>query len=100
MGRASILKNIYKVMFIGMFGVFLALMGMFVYMGYETYKEYKILKRHEYVLMEELGDVNREVEASEVFLDRIKHDEYFLEWLVRQRLGLARANEIIFKFEE
>ncbi len=66
----------------------------------QTYREYKAFKVRESEYMARLEQTRRELTAKEEYLRLILTDPRFLERVVREKLGYARPDEMIFHFEE
>ncbi len=64
-----------------------------------TYREYQSFKNGEQVYRERLLDARADLQARESYLHLLRNDPGFLERVVRQKLGYARPNEIIFRFD-
>ena len=44
--------------------------------------------------------VNALLAQQEKYLDRLRHDPALVEMLIRQKLGYAKGEEFVFRFEE
>ncbi len=66
----------------------------------KTYREYRQYRIREFVQEERVNDTRREIERQERYLNLLMHDPAFFERVVRQRLGYAKPQEFIFRFEE
>ena len=64
-----------------------------------TYREYKSFKNSEQVYRERLLVARADLQARESYLHLFRNDPGFLERVVRQKLGYARPDEIIFRFD-
>ncbi len=64
-----------------------------------TYREYQSFKNREQVFQERLLDARADLQARESYLRLFRNDPEFLERVVRRKLGYARPDEIIFRFD-
>jgi cell division protein FtsB len=57
------------------------------------------LRREEQVVRDQLKQVQLQLDQRQETLDRLENDPAFLEREVRQRLGYAKPNELIYRFD-
>lgn len=90
----SIHKSIYL-----LFGGFVLFVGIgFSLMLMKTHRESKVFRQNEKNLEGTLKRAQREIEIQEAYLKHFSQDADFREWVVRQRIGYAKSDEIIFCF--
>lgn len=66
----------------------------------EAHAEYKQLKVTEAVNEQLLADAKARLAEQQKILERLRTDPAFVEKVVRQRLGYARPDEMIFRYED
>lgn len=66
----------------------------------DTYREYRSFKNREQMYQERLLAARADLDSRETYLRLLLDDPRFLEKVVRQKLGYARPDEIIFRFEQ
>lgn len=83
--------------------VLLSILGgmclIFLSVFFKSYREYKLFKRQEEYLNEELSLAQKGLRTQERYLNLIKNDPNFIEWVARRRFGFVRSDDIVFKFE-
>jgi cell division protein FtsB len=47
-----------------------------------------------------LEEAQARLQEQEKYLDRLQHDPALVERIIRQKLGYARSQEFVFRFEE
>lgn len=47
-----------------------------------------------------LAEAEAKLESQSRYLDRLRHDPALVEHLIRQKLGYAKGEEFVFRFEE
>ncbi len=47
-----------------------------------------------------LAEAEARFQAQEKYLDQLRHDPALIERIIRQKLGFAKGQEIVFRFEE
>jgi cell division protein FtsB len=47
-----------------------------------------------------LADAEAKLETQQKYLEQLRHDPALVERLIRQRLGYARGEEFVFRFED
>lgn len=65
-----------------------------------TYNELKNFQMREARLEQRLLEVENEFKRKEAYYKRLLEDDHFLERVARQRLGYARPDELIFRFND
>lgn len=65
-----------------------------------TYNELKNFQMREARLEQRLLEVENEFKRKEAYYKRLFEDDNFLERVARQRLGYARPDELIFRFND
>lgn len=66
----------------------------------QAYREYKAFQATEAALAAELASRSDELRTRQEYLRLVLEDPQFLERVVREKLGFARANETIYRFED
>jgi cell division protein DivIC len=89
-----------RVILLMMMGVLLALIVFFSSLMVQTYREYKNFRVRELRIEAKLTQARKEFEQKEMYLARMLEDSEFLERVVRERLGYARPDELLFRFSE
>jgi len=80
--------------------VLLALVGVLsAFLFLQAKRELDHFKNREGELHQQLANLQVQLEAREEFLQRLQSDPDFLDRVVRQRLGYARPDELIFRFD-
>lgn len=65
-----------------------------------TYHELKNFQIRESRLELRLLEAGNEFKRKEAYFKRLLEDDEFLERVARQRLGYARPNELLFRFDD
>ena len=65
-----------------------------------TYNELKNVQIREARLEQRLLEAENKFKRKEAYFKRLLEDEEFLERVARQRLGYARPNELLFRFND
>lgn len=89
-----------RVVLLMMMGVLLALIVFFSSLMVQTYREYKNFRVRELRIEAKLTQARKEFEQKEMYLARLLEDPEFMERVVRERLGYARPDELLFRFSE
>jgi cell division protein FtsB len=71
----------------------------FVLFG-KTYREYTNVKSREIDYQQKLAEMEAQLKEKEETLHRLRHDPAFVERMIRQRLGYAKPDELVFRFED
>ncbi len=66
----------------------------------QSYREYEYFKSKELELEKQLSHLKEKISQKEKYLDLVLHEPDFLERVVRQKLGYARPEETIYRFEK
>ena len=70
--------------------------GFFVQM----HRDYTALKAQETASQRRLVEAEAKLHAQEKYLDQLRHDPVLIERIIRQKLGYAKEQEFIFRFED
>ena len=70
--------------------------GFFVQM----HRDYTALKAQETANQHRLADAEIRLQSQEKYLDQLRHDPILVERIIRQKLGYAKEQEFIFRFED
>ena len=65
----------------------------------QSYREFEYFKSKEMELEKQLSHLKVKISQKEKYLDLVLHEPDFLERVVRQKLGYARPDETIYRFE-
>ena len=65
-----------------------------------THREFRTFKMREARVESELRQARKEFARKEAYLVKLMNDPEFLERVVRERLGYAAPNELLFRFSE
>ena len=66
----------------------------------QMHRELKTLRAQEAANQHRLAEAEARLKQQEQYLDRLKHDPALVEVLIRQKLGYAKGDEFVFRFEE
>ena len=74
----------------------------FVFCGLvlKTHREYQNFKARENRIEAKLIQARKEFAQKEAYMTRLIDDPEFLERVVRERLGYARPDELLFRFSD
>lgn len=81
-------------------GALVAVVLVFGGMIARTHREFRTFKAREAKIEEELRQARKEFERKEAYLVKLMNDPEFLERVVRERLGYAGPDEMLFRFSE
>lgn len=70
--------------------------GFFVQM----HRDLTALKAQELANQNRLLEARKQLAAQEKYLDQLRHDPALIERLIRKKLGYAKTQEFVFRFEE
>ncbi len=70
--------------------------GFFVQM----HRDYTALKAQETANQRRLTEAQAKLQAQEKYLDQLRHDPVLVEQIIRQKLGYAKEQEFVFRFED
>ena len=89
----------YKALIIAL-AILLALVGVVsAALIFRTRNDLSHFRREDQDLRERLAAVTLKLQQSQNILDRLQNDPVFLERIARSRLGLAKPDELIFRFD-
>ena len=66
----------------------------------QMHRDLKALRAQEAAGQRRLAEAEARLQQQEKYLDRLKHDPALVEVLIRQKLGYAKGDEFVFRFEE
>jgi cell division protein FtsB len=66
----------------------------------ETREEYNRLREQEASSRRRLAEAESKLREQEKILERLRHDPVYVEKVIRRRLGYAKPEEFIFRFED
>ena len=84
-------------MLMGMLCVLVIFLGGLVL---KTHREYQNFKARENRIEAKLIQARKEFVQKEAYMTRLIDDSEFLERVVRERLGYARPDELLFRFSD
>ena len=90
-------ERVLLVMLLGMLGVLVVFFGGLLL---KTHREFKHFKARQDRIETKLIQARKEFEQKEAYLARLLEDPEFLERVVRERLGYARPDELLFRFSD
>ncbi len=93
MNLGKLILGIYAALFVA---VTLWAGGFFVQM----HRDYLTLKAQETANQRRLAEAESRLQAQEKYLDQLRHDPVLIERIIRQKLGYAKTQEFVFRFEE
>jgi len=70
--------------------------GFFVQM----HRDYTALKAQETANQRRLTEARAKLLSQEKYLDQLRHDPVLVEQIIRQKLGYAKEQEFVFRFED
>ena len=76
------------------------LLVVFSIVGHRNYKEYAQFRERDALMKERVAAERTEFDRQQKYYNRLMNDPFFLEAVVRDRLGYVRQNEWVFRFEE
>jgi len=89
-----------RVILLMLLGMLIVLVIFFSSLILQTYREYKNFRVREIRIEKKLTQARKEFEQKEAYLARLLEDPEFLERVVRERLGYARPDELLFRFSD
>lgn len=89
-----------RVILFMMLAVLLALVLFLSSLIVQTYREYNNFRARELRIEAQLIQARKEFAQKEAYLSRLLEDPEFLERVVRERLGYARPDELLFRFSD
>ena len=66
----------------------------------QMHRDLTTLRVQEAANQRRLADAEARLQAQEKYLDQLRNDPALVERLIRQKLGYAKAQEFVFRFEE
>lgn len=66
----------------------------------QTRAEYARVRQTEAQVRQRLAEVEVRLAEQEVVLDRLRNDPAYVEAVIRRRLGYAKPEEFVFRFED
>jgi len=66
----------------------------------QMHREYFALKAQETANQRRLAEAEARLAAQEKYLDQLRHDPALIEHIIRQKLGYAKSQELVFRFSE
>lgn len=100
MSSANNTEKYYKWLFWAMAVLALLLMIFFTSVLVQSKREQQAHKAQLDQLLVELADTLQSTEDKQEYLDRLMRDQEFRERVIREKLGHARPDEMIFHFEK
>jgi len=91
------LRRIIVALYLLLFLVVGAASGLYFW---EAREEYNRLRQVEASNRRRLAEVEARLGEQEKILERLRHDPVYVEKVIRRRLGYARPEEFIFRFED
>lgn len=79
--------------------LFLCIAAAFGLFFLQTRREYKMLMTAEAQSRQRLDEVQEKLREQERILDRLRNDPAYVEMVIRRRLGYAKPDEMVFRFE-
>jgi len=68
--------------------------------GWQTWQEYQRLQEASRVINERFLVVQQRLEDQQEQLRRLREDPAYVELMIRRRLGYAKPDELVFRFDE
>lgn len=93
MNYGKLIQGIFTVLFAA---ITLWAVAFFVQM----HRDLKTLRAQQAANQRQLAEAEARLQQQEKYLDRLRHDPVLVEQLIRQKLGYAKGEEFIFRFEE
>jgi cell division protein DivIC len=66
----------------------------------QMHRDYTALKAQETANQRRLAEAEARLQTQEKYLDQLRHDPALIEHIIRQKLGYAREQEFVFRFED
>lgn len=95
--KAQQKERVLVFMLMGMLCVLVIFFGGLVL---KTHREYQNFKARENRIEAKLIQVRKEFARKEAYMSQLIDDPEFLERVVRERLGYARPDELLFRFSD
>lgn len=96
-----VFKNLfsYNSWILLLFIVLIGISCVFCFLLKQSYARYSIFAKGEIGLRQNVVLAKDKLQEQEMYLQKILTDTDFFERVVRQRLGYAKPNEIVFRFD-
>jgi len=88
-----VILGLYLLLFAG-----LGVTGTYLFM--DARAEYNRLEQVELLNRTRLAEVQARLKSQEKVLDRLRNDPEFVDRVIRKKLGYAKPDEFIFRFED
>ncbi|MDQ8193319.1 septum formation initiator family protein [Coraliomargarita sp. SDUM461004] len=89
-----------RVLLLMLMGMLCVLVVFFGGLMLKTHREYQNFKARENRIEAKLIQARKEFDQKEAYMARLLDDPEFLERVVRERLGYARPDELLFRFSD
>jgi cell division protein DivIC len=66
----------------------------------QIHRDYMALKAQETTNQRRLAEAQARLHTQEKYLEQLRNDPVLIEGIIRQKLGYAREQEFIFRFED
>ena len=66
----------------------------------QMHRDITVLRAQESLNQRRLAEAEARLSAQEKYLEQLRHDPLLVEQLIRQKLGYAKGQEFVFRFEE
>lgn len=66
----------------------------------QMHRDFTALRAQEALNQRRLAEAEARLQAQEKYLDQLRHDPVLVERLIREKLGYAKPEEFVFRFEE
>lgn len=92
--------NISKVI-LGVFGTLFAAVTLWAVTFFvQMHREIMALHAQESLNQRRLAEAEARLQAQEKYLDQLRHDPALVERLIREKLGYAKSQEFVFRFDD
>lgn len=92
--------NISKVI-LGVFGTLFAAVTLWAVTFFvQMHREITALHAQESLNQRRLAEAEARLQAQEKYLDQLRHDPALVERLIREKLGYAKSQEFVFRFDD
>ncbi|HEY1765795.1 MAG TPA: septum formation initiator family protein [Opitutaceae bacterium] len=93
MNHRRVILSLYLIIFAG-----LGMGGGYLFL--DARHEYSRLMQVEALNRQRLSDVQERLKTQERVLDRLRNDPTYVEQVIRRKLGYAKPDESIYRFED
>lgn len=66
----------------------------------QMHRDITALRAQESLNQRRLAEAEARLQAQEKYLDQLQHDPALVERLIREKLGYAKSQEFVFRFED